>query len=427
MDRAEFIQYADLLVKARNGDDNAFREIYQRTRNAQLHHLTNILGPSEDIMDALQDVYTLLYQNMDKINPPTLMIAYLNRLSYYVGKNQERRCIKHQNNTISLDWLENMEGKEEQDVFSSIEKKDRIKTVQNAISALPEQEQHVVFMRYYQKLKHQEVALSLGISQASAKRLQHSAQKHLRAILKEHGITSLGVVVAEAYQLELDPSGTVNSSAAASSSPLVSGAAGGGSIIHAGAAVCALSAAVIGGTASIGSPSIQNIDFQKDMTNKAVQVKVTADSIVPIKEIQFQSADGKAAYGVRLTGNTYAAPVSENGPCRITVKANNGKTDSEIINVDNLDKEMPEIADILTEGETTKIVFSPDKSGIDFDDLYCEKALGGAVIKPLKTDPENNYAIFRLSDDNHILYYKDKAGNAGRMPLYFKNKENQEL
>lgn len=426
MDRAEFRQYADLLVSARSGDDNAFREIYQKTRNAQLHHLTNILGPSEDIMDALQEVYTLLYQNMDKINPPTLLIAYLNRLSYFVGKNQERRHIKHQNNTISLDWLENMEGKEESDVYTCVEKKDRIKTVQDAIISLPEQEQNVVFMRYYQKLKHQEVALSLGISQASAKRLQHSAQKHLRAILKEHGITSLGVVVAEAYQLEMESSGTAGSSSAASSSPLISGAAGGGSAIHAGAAVCALSAVVIGGTASIGSPAIKSIDIPKEMTNKAVTVNVTADSIVPIKEIKFESADGKVAYGVRLTGNTYTAPVSANGPCRITLKTNNGRTTSELINVDNLDKEMPAIADILTEGETTKVVFAPDKSGIDFGALYCEED-GGAVIKPLEANPEANYAVFRLSDRNHTLYYKDRAGNSCRMPLYFKNDDSKSL
>lgn len=437
MNRGEFKEYARLVVRAKEGDEEAFREIYQRTLPAQRHYLMSILGPSQEITDALQDVYVLLYQNLDKINPPRLLVAYLNRISYYVGKNMERRCAKHQNHTVNLDWIENMEGREETDVLYHIEKEERCRTVREAINELPKKERDVIFMRYYQHLKHQEVALSLDISLASAKRLQQSAQKHLRVLLEKKGITGLSAVVATTFDAQLSAeaqtagegaSGVTGSATAAggagsagisSLATAISTTAGAGTL-YAGAAAILLSAAILGGVSFADGPSIGKATMPLELTADPVKVKVRVDSRVPVKELIFTDENGQNTYGVRLSGNEYEVPVSENGRYRITAQANNGKRDESEVVVNCVDNKAPQVANITTDGPQTTIVFAEDLSGIDFEKVYCVAAGESEPIKPAQIHEAENYAVFTLSDQDHTLHFRDKAGNENELPLHFK-------
>lgn len=442
MNRGEFKEYAKLVVRAKEGDEDAFREIYQRTLPAQRHYLMGILGPSQEVTDALQDVYVLLYQNLDKINPPRLLVAYLNRISYYVGKNMERRCAKHQNHTVNLDWIENMEGREDTDVLYHIEKEERCRTVREAINELPKKERDVIFMRYYQHLKHQEVALSLDISLASAKRLQQSAQKHLRVLLEKKGITGLSAVVATTFDAQLsaeknaaekntagesasnmsNATATAGGAGSVGISPLtaaISASAGAGAV-HAGAAALLLSAAILGGVSFAGAPSIGKATVPSELTAGPVKVKVHVDSRVPVKELIFTDENGQNTYGVRLSGNEYEVPVSENGRYRITAQANNGKRDESEVVVNCVDNKAPQVANITTDGPQTTIVFAEDLSGIDFEKVYCVAAGESEPIKPAQIHEAENYAVFTLSDQDHTLHFRDKAGNENELPLHFK-------
>lgn len=441
LNKTNFKEFAYLLERAREGDDNAFQEIYHKTKGAQIVHLVGVMGETDEVKDALQEVYALLYKNLDKINPPTVLIAYLNRLSFYIGKNH-RRKESHRNHTFTdLEWLDNGEGESRDDVLQSIEDREKLQLVRRAVKDLPQPEQSVIFMRYYQKMKHQDVAISLGVTTAKAKRLQKAAQEMLRTRLEDQGIRGWSLLVSEALTPKIkgwDPAGqgaagstgagsSAAGTSAAGSSVTGSAAAGTslafsstGGVVAAGAVMIGISAAILGGSSFLGSPSIASIYLPADMTNGKAEVRITADSKVPVRKAILKSTDGEKVTAVRDGLNTYTAKAPENGTYTVTLTANNGRTAERKVTVDCIDREIPNVLDISSEKGRTVVTFAPDESGIDFDSVYC---LGSKdAVKPETVDPEGNSAVFKLPGENHVLYFRDNAGNLSQMPLFYEAK-----
>lgn len=434
MNTADFKQYADLLERARSGDDEAFREIYRRTKGAQIYHLQGILGPGEDIQDALQEVYSLLYQNQDKINPPTVFVAYLNRLTYYVARNMERKEARRKQTFVSLDWLENMEGEKQTDALGNIERQERIQIVRDSINNLPAQERSVVFMRYYQKLSHKDVAMSLGVTVARSKRLLQLAHKHLKADLEEKGIRSWGVLLGPAFGLSISESGQpagAEEGASSASAECAAGNAGeaglglisGGVSARAAGAAGGIAAAVgIAATLIFGglfdTPEVRSVQVSESSPAATAQVDVTVDSRLPVSRLVLTGDNGREYYGVRLSGNTYRAIVADNGTYTVTAKTNSGKSAVASAQVDCIDRKNPTVREALYEDGATKIYFAADESGIAYDNIYCTDA-SGAVTKPSYTDPSKDLAVFYLPEEDLTLHFEDKAGNTSELPLYF--------
>lgn len=434
MDKADFKQYADLLERARNGDDEAFREIYRRTKGAQIYHLQGILGPGEDIQDALQEVYSLLYQNQNKINPPTVFVAYLNRLTYYVARNMERKEARRKQTFVSLDWLENMEGEKQTDALGNIERLERIQIVRDSINKLPSQERSVVFMRYYQKLSHKDVAMSLGVTVARSKRLLQLAHKHLRADLEERGIHSWSVLLGPAFGLSVGDDGQSSGSGEAGSSVSAECAAGNagkaGPGFISGSFPASTAGAVGGIVAVVGiaatlvfgglfdTPRVRSVKVAKSSFATTAQVDVTIESRLPVSRLVLTNDNGRKYYGARLSGNTYRAVVADNGTYTVTAKTNGGRSTMTSAQVDCIDRKNPVVREALYEDGAVKIYFAADESGIAYDNVYCTDA-SGAVTKPAYTKPSEDLAVFYLPEEDLTLHFEDKAGNTSELPLYF--------
>lgn len=415
MGQSNFKKYALLLTEARNGNEEAFQEIYRETSPSQLYHLQTLLNDPEEVKDALQEVYILLYKNLDKINPPTVLVAYLNRLSYYVGKNIAKVRYRRTSRLTVLDWLEDMEEPSAADKLEEMENIEQSDIIRKTVKQLPEPEQSVIYMRYYQKLKHQEVALSLGISQASAKRLQHSAHNHMRELLKNEGISAWGLAVAwglkgqalpkksKSNPRALPPGNTATISAAGTGLPAAMAAVG-------------LSMALLG-SGMTAAPVINQINVTCSEVRSSARIDVRIDSPLPVRRIEVRNRYNAVAFGVRTGSNTYTATVTGNGRYTITAVANSGRTAVKTAYVKGIDKTIPQASSYVKENKLY-VIFKKDESGIDYSDLYCEGS-SGRIMLPEEIDPSNNQAVFRLPLENAMLYMRDNAGNRGRIPIQY--------
>lgn len=415
MRQSNFKKYARLLTEARNGNEEAFREIYRETSPSQLYHLQTLLNDPEEVKDALQEVYILLYKNLDKINPPTVLVAYLNRLSYYVGKNIAKVRYRRTSRLTVLDWLEDVEEPSAADRLEEMENIEQSDIVRKTVKQLPEPEQSVIYMRYYQGLKHQEVALSLGISQASAKRIQHSAHDHMRELLKSEGISAWGLAVAwklKSRTLPKQPKS--NTRTLPPGSTAMASAAGTG--LLAAMAAAGLSIALLG-SGMTEVPVINQINVACSEARSFAQIDVRIESPLPIRRIEVRGRNNAAAYGVRTDTNTYTATVTGNGRYIITAVSNSGRTAEKTIYVEGIDKSIPKASSFVKE-DKLYVTFEEDESGIDYSDLYCEGS-SGRIMLPEEIDPPNNRAVFRLPMENAMLYMRDNAGNRGRIPIQY--------
>lgn len=421
MQNNDFKLYAKLLEQARNGDDRAFRELYRYTWPAQEYHLQSILEKPEDVKDALQEVYLLLYKNMDKVNPPTVLIAYLNRLSYHVGKNMARREYYRTASPIDTEWMKEIEEPEALEALNNTEKAEQLLAVRKALDQLPKEEKNVVFMRYYQKLKHNEVALSLKIPVAKAKRLQKSAQKHLREILNKQGIMTWGVLVGEAFgiheakassssSVELR-SGHANSSIISRLSKIPKSA------LFTGIAAAGLSAVVAGAISLPGGPEIRKINIPSETLKAEAQLSFEVTSAMPVTKVTVTGENGHEIHAVSSDGSHFTAPISENGTYVIAASARSGKTAQEETEVTCFDQDSPEVTTLEEENGMLAVTFKENGSGLDYNSIYCETK-NGTVIKPSRIDEGKQRVWFPLPKEEQKLFVSDLSGNTGCVPVF---------
>lgn len=430
MGQKDYKKYAVLLEAARNGDSEAFKELYLATSQPQLYYLRTILKEPEDAKDALQEVYLLLYQNMDKIHPPTVLVAYLNRLSYYVGKNMAKKLYRRNAHLADIKYLEEIEEPAAEEHLQRVENEEQSLIVLNTLNMLPEDERSVLFMRYFQQLKHQEVALSLGISPSKAKRLQSSAHAHMRELLIKQGLTGIdaaipGLIAGSAAAKRFDkssPNGggltglSGGSGIGAGSSALASGSSAG--VISAVAAVGLTALTLVGGSHFFRTPDIQSVKSTDVGHGVEARVEVAVDSPFPIHEVLLQKEDGTLVTGKRTGDGIYTATVKRNGRYFITVTANNGRADTSSVSIISIDETLPE-ADCHVKDGLLYITVSDLGSGIDYDNLYLTTA-SGDKIKPENSEPAAGTAVFLLPKEDAVLCVQDLAGNRAQAPISYR-------
>lgn len=407
---------ADLVNKAKQGDMPAFRQLYEATYQAQLYHLKMHIKDPEELKDALQEVYLLLYQNLNKVNPPTVVIAYLNRLSYFVGKNMARKQYRRDAHSADFEWMEFLEEPRAEEQLNSLENREQMEIVRKTIEKLPQSEQSVIYMRYFQNLRHQDVALSLGITQAGAKFLQKSAHIHMRELLKKEGISSWGILMpalpfsACLHSLRARPKKVSPNPA------LVSGSS---SCLSSGLAAAGMFMALIGGGSLLGAPEIEFVHQPEQMTKAPADIEITVCSAFPIRQVSMKKESSlKADYGKRSGPGSYIIHAGNNGSYEITVTATNGRKAVVHTDITQIDNSRPG-ADCRTENGMLYAKVRDEGSGVDFDSLYCDGE-GVERIEPEYIDPNNGMAVFRLPKKSVSLHLRDLAGNRGVVPVIYR-------
>lgn len=179
------IQYlAGLVTLARQNDSDAFAELYALTYNKVYNYARHYLRDEYLAQDALQEIYISALKNLNKLNDPTLFLAWLNRISFHVCYDLSQKQ-KQNAATADSDILESVRDEHPySDPESSYQQKDEKKQLQQAMDSLPFHEKQVLTMRYYNNMKLEEIAAAMEISRSTVKRYIASGESHLKQLLK---------------------------------------------------------------------------------------------------------------------------------------------------------------------------------------------------------------------------------------------------
>lgn len=179
------IQYlAGLVLRARQNDSDAFAELYGLTYNKVYNYARHYLRDEYLAQDAVQEVYISVLKNLNKLNDPTLFLAWLNRISFHVCYDISQSL--NEGNMLAdpsiLDIIQDdhLDANPE----SHYQTKDEYSRLAKALESLPFHENQVLTMRYYNNLKLEEIAAAMDISRSTVKRYIASGQEHLKQLLK---------------------------------------------------------------------------------------------------------------------------------------------------------------------------------------------------------------------------------------------------
>lgn len=191
----------DLIIKLREGDEQAFRELYSRHGREVFgfaYHLTHSAIDAEDI---LQETFLRLWTNREQLPD----ISHPGNYIFMIARNKtvdHLRKISRQQKLVNQVWA-NMSALTD-DPAHQLDAKEYQRLVDEALAQLPAQKQTVFRLSRQQGLSHEEIALELGLSKSRVKNLLVETLKHIRLFLTRHS-TLLAMLFHLAHASLLSP------------------------------------------------------------------------------------------------------------------------------------------------------------------------------------------------------------------------------
>tara|TARA_R110002049_G_scaffold284681_1_gene465316 strand:+ start:250 stop:792 length:543 start_codon:yes stop_codon:yes gene_type:complete len=158
----------------------AFRELLQLYKERLYWHIRKIVIRHEDADDVLQNTFIKVHRSIDKFKGESQLFSWLYRIATnesitLLNKNAKRLQITNEEyqdkaiNNLTADVY--FEG-------DTIQLK-----LQKAIASLPNKQQLVFNMRYFDDLKYKDIAEILDTSEGALKASYHIAAKKIEAFL----------------------------------------------------------------------------------------------------------------------------------------------------------------------------------------------------------------------------------------------------
>lgn len=163
--------------------NTAFRELVTIYKERLYWQIRNIVKDHDDTDDVLQNTFIKIYKNIHKFNGDSRLYSWMYRIATNESinfLNHKARKLKISSEELQHQIVSNLES----DVYFE---GDEIQLkLQQAIATLPEKQQQVFNMKYFQELKYKEISNILGTSEGALKASYHIAVKKIEEYLKGH-------------------------------------------------------------------------------------------------------------------------------------------------------------------------------------------------------------------------------------------------
>lgn len=160
---------------------DAFRVLISEYKERLYWHVRNMVKDHQDTDDILQNTFIKIFNNIDKFKGDSKLFSWMYRIATneaitFLNKKEKR--VQLSSEELKKNIIENLES----DVYFN---GDEIQLkLQKAIASLPDKQQQVFNMKYFQELKYREIAEILETSEGALKASYHFAVKKIEEFLK---------------------------------------------------------------------------------------------------------------------------------------------------------------------------------------------------------------------------------------------------
>lgn len=146
-------------------------------------HIRNMVKNHDDADDVLQNVFIKVYKNIKGFKGESKLYSWIYRIATNEAitfLNQKAKKYNITDEELQIQLVENLEA----DVYFNGD--DAQLKLQKAIAILPQKQQQVFNMKYFQELKYKEISEILGTSEGALKASYHIASKKIEEYLKSN-------------------------------------------------------------------------------------------------------------------------------------------------------------------------------------------------------------------------------------------------
>jgi len=165
-----------LLARQPNTREEGFRQLVLAYQQRLYQVIRRQLSSHEDADDVLQNTFLKVFRHLDGFEGRSELFTWM----YRIAQNEVFNFTR-QNAKMKIVTLENqVEQREEPHLDSEI----LVRSLEIAVNALPERQQMVFRMRYYDEMSYKQMAELLHLTEGALKASFHHAVKRIEEELK---------------------------------------------------------------------------------------------------------------------------------------------------------------------------------------------------------------------------------------------------
>ena len=174
----------ELFLQVAEGDENAFRALYQLYGKLLFPFLVRLTGSGDTADEIIQEVFLRVWFSRDKLPEVDFPRAYLFR----IASNRAHEWLKKDSQMVQVD-LQQLDGQAAQPDMAeaALTLKAMKIVVKQAIAELPPQRMHIYRLSREQGMKPARIATELNLSVSTVKNTLVVATKFIRERLEQAG------------------------------------------------------------------------------------------------------------------------------------------------------------------------------------------------------------------------------------------------
>ncbi len=192
---AGFEQAEALVVRLKEGDEQAFAEAFQLYRDMVYNLASKLLADRSDALDITQEVFLTLFRKIHRFRGDCSLKTWLYRVTLNQAANRNRwwkRRLRHRTAPLSLSLRPDESGPpldppssepSPQRLLLSRETKEAL---EKSLESLPFEQRAAVVLRDVQQLSYEEISRATGVQVGTVKSRIARGRERLRQVLRTH-------------------------------------------------------------------------------------------------------------------------------------------------------------------------------------------------------------------------------------------------
>lgn len=168
-------------LKDASSKNDAFRELVKQYKERLYWHIRKIVISHDDADDVLQNTFIKIFKNIESFHQESKLYSWMYRIATNESITFINKRAKQKNIDIDEVYKE-LAGSLESDAYFSGEEIQLI--LQKAIATLPQKQQLVFNMKYFEELKYEEISEILETSVGALKASYFHAVKKIERYIK---------------------------------------------------------------------------------------------------------------------------------------------------------------------------------------------------------------------------------------------------
>jgi RNA polymerase sigma-70 factor (ECF subfamily) len=178
-----------LMRQVSEGDTSAFEQLIERHQSLVAGTVARMLGSSSEVEDIAQQVFIRVWKSARRYVPRAKFTTWLLKITRNLVFNELRRSKRHAHVPLQTEpGAEEFPLKDETNPTpdASLLESELQRTIEEAITQLPESQRMALILRRYEQLSYEQIADILDLSVPAVKSVLFRARTELRARLSKY-------------------------------------------------------------------------------------------------------------------------------------------------------------------------------------------------------------------------------------------------